>query len=151
MSLELLNYKFAEWPVPVSIGESEFHADAELSGKRVSHAAGIFHFRSGRHESGLSRDRQRHLVDEVLLPARSDDRAVWVLLGSRDSIQHLDAGSQVASITNTQSFTPHFSIAEVFGFIREKIYSTIAQPFTPQAVGINAFGSSVFPGITIVG
>ncbi len=64
--------------------------------------------------------------------------------------QHLDAGSQVASITNTQSLGPNFSIAEVFGFIREKIYSTIGQPFTPQAVGINAFGSNVFPGITIV-
>jgi carboxypeptidase family protein len=64
--------------------------------------------------------------------------------------QHLDAGSQVASITNTQSLSPNFSIAEVFGFIREKIFSTIAQPFTPQAVGINAFGSTVFPGITIV-
>jgi hypothetical protein len=64
--------------------------------------------------------------------------------------QHLDAGSQVASITNTQSITPNFSITEVFGFIREKIYSTIGQPFTPQAAGINAFGSSVFPGITIV-
>ena len=63
--------------------------------------------------------------------------------------QHLDAGSQVASITNTQSLSPHFSITETFGFIREKIYSTIGQPFTPQAVGINAFGSSVFPGITI--
>ena len=64
--------------------------------------------------------------------------------------QHLDAGSQVASITNTQSISPTFNIAETFGFIREKIYSTIGQPFTPQAVGINAFGSSVFPGITIV-
>ena len=64
--------------------------------------------------------------------------------------QHLDAGSQVASITNTQSLSPNFSIAEVFGFIREKIYSTIAQPFSPQSVGINNFGSSVFPGITIV-
>jgi hypothetical protein len=64
--------------------------------------------------------------------------------------QHLDAGSQVASINNTQSLSPNFSIAETFGFIREKIYSTIAQPFTPQSVGINAFGSSVFPGITIV-
>jgi Carboxypeptidase regulatory-like domain/TonB dependent receptor len=64
--------------------------------------------------------------------------------------QHLDAGSQVASITNTQVITPNFSVAEVFGFIREKVYSTIAQPFTPQAMGINAFGSSVFPGITIV-
>jgi hypothetical protein len=64
--------------------------------------------------------------------------------------QHLDAGSQVASITNTQSIRSNFSVTEVFGFIREKVYSTIAQPFTPQAVGINAFGSSVFPGMTIV-
>ena len=64
--------------------------------------------------------------------------------------QHLDAGSQVASVTNTQSITPKFSITEVFGFIREKIYSTIGQPFTPAAIGINAFGSTVFPGITIV-
>jgi carboxypeptidase family protein len=68
----------------------------------------------------------------------------------RGFTQRLDAGSQVASITNTQSLTPHFSIAEVFGFIREKAYSTIGQPFTPQALGINAFGSNVFPGITIV-
>src|ERR1700722_8498985 len=64
--------------------------------------------------------------------------------------QRLDAGSQVASITNTQSIRPNFSVSEVFGFIREKIYSTIGQPFTPQAMGINAFGSSIFPGITIV-
>ena len=63
--------------------------------------------------------------------------------------QHLDAGSQVVSITNTQSIGPNFSISEVFGFIREKVYSTIGQPFTPQAMGINSFGSSVFPGITI--
>ena len=64
--------------------------------------------------------------------------------------QNLDAGSQVASITNTQSITPTFSITEVFGFIREKVYSTIGQPFTPAAMNINAFGSNVFPGITIV-
>ncbi len=64
--------------------------------------------------------------------------------------QHLDAGSQVVSITNTQSIRPNFSVAEVFGFIREKVYSTITQPFTPGSIGINAFGSNVFPGITIV-
>ena len=64
--------------------------------------------------------------------------------------QHLDAGSQVASITNTQSIKPNFSLTEVFGFIREKVYSTIAQPFSPASIGINAFGSNVFPGITIV-
>jgi hypothetical protein len=64
--------------------------------------------------------------------------------------QHLDAGSQVASITNTQSIRPNLSVSEVFGFIREKVYSTIGQPFSPGSVGINNFGSSIFPGITIV-
>jgi len=64
--------------------------------------------------------------------------------------QHLDAGSQVASITNTQSIRPNFNVSEVFGFIREKVYSTIAQPFSPQSIGINTLGSNVFPGITIV-
>jgi hypothetical protein len=64
--------------------------------------------------------------------------------------QHLDAGSQVASVTNTQSIKPNFSVTEVFGFIREKVYSTIAQPFSPGSIGINTFGSNVFPGITIV-
>ena len=71
--------------------------------------------------------------------------------------QHLDAGSQVASITNTQSLTPNLSISEVFGFIREKVYSTLGQPFSPGSipgpggpVNINTFGSNVFPGITIV-
>ena len=64
--------------------------------------------------------------------------------------QHLDAGSQVATITNTQTLTPNLSVAEIFGFVREKIYSTIDQPFTPQQLGINTFGSTVFPGISIV-
>jgi|HubBroStandDraft_5_1064220.scaffolds.fasta_scaffold02466_6 hypothetical protein len=71
--------------------------------------------------------------------------------------QHLDAGSQVASITNTQSVRSNLSIMEVLGILREKVYSTIAQPFTPQSFGaqtgttpINTFGSSFFPGITIV-
>ena len=64
--------------------------------------------------------------------------------------QHLDAGSQVASLTNSQAITPALSIAEVIGILREKVYSTIAQPFTPQQLNINTFGSSFFPGITIV-
>jgi len=64
--------------------------------------------------------------------------------------QHLDAGSQVASITNTQTIRPNLSVTETFGFLREKVYSTISQPFSPSLFGINTFGSSVFPGITIV-
>ncbi len=64
--------------------------------------------------------------------------------------QYLDAGGHVASLTNTQSIGPNFGVSEVIGFSREKIYSTIGQPFSPASVGINNFGSNVFPGITIV-
>ncbi len=64
--------------------------------------------------------------------------------------QHLDAGSQVATIANTQTLKPNLSVAETFGFIREKVYSTVAQPFTPQQLGIHTFGSTLFPGISIV-
>ena len=64
--------------------------------------------------------------------------------------QHLDAGSQVVSISNTQSLAPNFSLNETFGFIREKVYSTISQPFSPAAFGINTFGSPFFPGISVV-
>src|ERR1022692_3112953 len=71
--------------------------------------------------------------------------------------QRLDAGSQVASLTNTQTLRPNLSVTETLGILREKVYSTIAQPFSPQSFAaqtgttpINTFGSSYFPGITIV-
>ncbi len=64
--------------------------------------------------------------------------------------QHLDAGSQVISIINTQTLRPNLSLSETFGFIRQKVYSTVSQPFGPSDLGINTFGSPVFPGITIV-
>jgi Carboxypeptidase regulatory-like domain len=64
--------------------------------------------------------------------------------------QHLDAGSQVISISNSQSLQPNLSVVETFGFIREKVYSTISQPFSPSQLGINTFGSNIFPGISIV-
>ncbi len=70
--------------------------------------------------------------------------------------QHLDAGSQVISIGNTQALKPNLSVTETFGFIREKVYSTISQPFSPTQLaaqfpgaGINTFGSTIFPGISI--
>jgi hypothetical protein len=63
--------------------------------------------------------------------------------------QFLDAGSQVASLTNTQTLKPNLSVSEVLGILREKVYSTIGQPFTPQQLNINTFGSTFFPGITI--
>jgi Carboxypeptidase regulatory-like domain len=63
--------------------------------------------------------------------------------------ENTDAGSQVVSITNTQQLKPNLNIVETFGFIREKIYITNQQPFTSSQLGINSFGSSYFPGISI--
>jgi len=91
--------------------------------------------------------------------------APYAYSGSPGFTQNLDAGSQVASITNTQTLSPNFNVSEVFGFIREKVYSTMDQPFTPAQFAtyvekltgaspadstINTFGSTFFPGITVV-
>jgi len=90
--------------------------------------------------------------------------------------QHLDAGSQVVSLSHTQIVKSNLSITEIFGFIREKAYSTIDQPFSPQQLASfagslpevasqmapggtltpadllihNLSGSNIFPGISVV-
>ncbi len=64
--------------------------------------------------------------------------------------QHLDAGSQVASINNTYLIKPNLSTQETFGFIREKLWSDNTQIISPQQAGINEFGSTYFPGVSIV-
>ncbi len=71
--------------------------------------------------------------------------------------QHLDAGAQVASINNTYLVKPNLSTTQTFGFVREKIYGNNTQPFAPQSIpsaigttSINTFGSTYFPGVSIV-
>ncbi|MGC1157808.1 MAG: carboxypeptidase-like regulatory domain-containing protein, partial [Acidobacteriaceae bacterium] len=69
--------------------------------------------------------------------------------------EHMDTGSQVATITNIQSLRPNFSLTETLGVLREKAYSTNDQLWSPGQSGsplaamTSAFGS-YFPGITIV-
>ena len=48
--------------------------------------------------------------------------------------QHLDAGSQVISLSHTQIVKPNLSVTETFGFIREKAYSTIGSALHARAV-----------------
>jgi hypothetical protein len=79
--------------------------------------------------------------------------------------QHLDAGSQVISLSHTQSVKSNLSITETFGFVREKAYSTVSQPFSaaqlasscesltqqsPAACTIDTLGTTYFPGISMV-
>ena len=87
-----------------------------------------------------------------------------------DFAQHLDAGSQVVALSHTQIVKSNLSVTEVFGFIREKAYSTIDQPAgilgtgagsfssqcqtltgaSPADCTINTLGTPYFPGIGIV-
>jgi len=63
--------------------------------------------------------------------------------------QQLQAGSQVLSLQNVTSLSPSLSWDQKIGFIRERVFSTTQQPFTPSTVGINLFGSTRFPGVLI--
>ena len=71
--------------------------------------------------------------------------------------QHLDAGAQVFSISNTLILKPNLSTTQTLGFIREKIYGTNEQLFGPNSIpggsagtaSINMFGSDYFPGVSI--
>jgi len=63
--------------------------------------------------------------------------------------EHMDAGSQVASINNAVTVSKHFYWTQTFGFIRMKAYTFNDQPFTPSDIGINLFGNNTFPGINI--
>jgi Carboxypeptidase regulatory-like domain len=64
--------------------------------------------------------------------------------------QHLDTGSQVFSANNTIFLKPNLSVTGVFGYLREKAYGYNDQIITAQDAGINTFGSTYFPGISIV-
>ena len=71
--------------------------------------------------------------------------------------EHLDAGAQVASITNTLNLKTNLSTTQTFGFIREKIWGDNEQAFGPDSIpggaagtaSINMFGSKYFPGISV--
>jgi hypothetical protein len=84
--------------------------------------------------------------------------------------QELSAGSQVISLSHTQTIKSNLSVTETFGFVREHAYSSIGQPFTPSSFAqqcmkltaaagmpaslpdctIDTFGSNTFPGISAV-
>jgi Carboxypeptidase regulatory-like domain/TonB dependent receptor len=72
--------------------------------------------------------------------------------------QHLDAGAQVFSINNTYLVKSNLSTQQTLGFLREKIYSTNEQAFGPSSIpggaypsaSIDTFGSTYFPGVSIV-
>jgi hypothetical protein len=64
--------------------------------------------------------------------------------------EHTDDGAQVFSISNTYLLKSNLSSTQTLGFDRMHAFGTNEQPFTAQTAGINSFGSSYFPGISII-
>jgi Carboxypeptidase regulatory-like domain len=71
--------------------------------------------------------------------------------------EHLDAGAQEMSLTNTLILKPNLSTIETLGFLREKDWADNQQPFGPDSIpggtvgtgSINVFGSKYFPGVSV--
>jgi hypothetical protein len=63
--------------------------------------------------------------------------------------QTLHAGSQTVSLNNTTILTPNLTWEQRGGFLRQAAFANTAQSLNPSDVGINAFGSNLFPTINI--
>ena len=62
--------------------------------------------------------------------------------------QTFNSGSQTFALENTKIFGPNLSWDATFGFLRMVVGSYTAQPFGPDAVGINVFGSPYLPAVS---
>jgi len=60
-----------------------------------------------------------------------------------------EAGAQTATLDNTTILNPTMTWQNKASFVREVSYGETTQPFTPSSLGMNVFGSTEFPGITI--
>ena len=63
---------------------------------------------------------------------------------------HVDSGAHVFSVSNTYIIKSNLTTIQTLGFDRMKAYANNEQLFTAQEAGINAFGSSYFPGVSII-
>ncbi len=63
--------------------------------------------------------------------------------------QQLSAGSQMFSLENTTTVSPNAVWTQRFGFLREKAFAHTIDGYTNSDYGLNIFGLSNVPGITI--
>jgi hypothetical protein len=61
----------------------------------------------------------------------------------------VDAGSQTFTLANTTILRPNLTWEQKAGIVRSIDYKFTAQPASPLDLGMNIFGSTVFPGIRI--
>ncbi|MGH9430076.1 MAG: TonB-dependent receptor domain-containing protein [Terriglobia bacterium] len=63
--------------------------------------------------------------------------------------QQMSAGSQTLSLENTSILSPNVTWTQRAGFVREQAFARTEQQFSNSTFGINVFGLSQLPGITI--
>jgi hypothetical protein len=59
------------------------------------------------------------------------------------------AGAPTVTLSSTTILSPHMTWENRAGVARQYTYAQTQEPFTPQAMGIDIFGSTNFPAITI--
>lgn len=59
------------------------------------------------------------------------------------------AGAPTITLSSTTILTPHMTWENHAGVARQYTYTGTQQPFTPQSVGIDIFGSTNFPAISV--
>ncbi len=79
-------------------------------------------------------------------PTTNPFGAVGSLLGFS---QQLQAGSQVATISNTLTLSPTLTWDQHVGFTRLRAYANTAQAFDPTSLGMNLLGATTFPQLEI--
>ncbi len=63
--------------------------------------------------------------------------------------QNLSAGSQVGAVTNTVILSPSITWQQKIGFTRLQAYANDGQAYSPGQFGINLFGGTTFPQVSI--
>ena len=61
----------------------------------------------------------------------------------------LDAGAELASLDYTRVIRPNLTWESKLGFVRQRAYANTSQALTPSDVGLNLFGITTFPQISL--
>lgn len=105
------------------------------------------------HQANANIDYIFNSKDQIFAKYYFQDDPTTVPFANGDNVfgfpQQLQAGSQVLSLQNVISLSPSLTWDQKVGFIRQRVFSTVSQALSPSDVGINLFGSKLFPGIFI--
>jgi hypothetical protein len=61
----------------------------------------------------------------------------------------LEAGSELGSLDNTTMVRPNLTWENKVGFVRQRAYAQTSQPFQPSDAGINLWGLTTFPQLSL--